>query len=319
MKVTRLGPPLPILNSGLGGNAGSRIPSGGLDLQVLTSNGSNGRYWGENVARITSNGSNTLLSPYVNFASGSNTIFSVSSNTLTIHSTGTGGGGSSLTVQDEGTPLSGDATTLNFTGAGVTASGAGATKTINIPGGSGGVGWTQDISESGASFANFTAVTGTWSSNGTEIIQTDTAASFRVARHNTKAPLGYGVVAEVEMWFHAAGQGGGGLNYASLLIGTDGTSGIAVILDRATGNMRFQNWGVTNYRDIATTVAADTWYLVRVVVDGQRVTAYKAGTLIGTANITAIPTNNDYVGLGSYASTVKFRNFKTWTLSTGAP
>ena len=100
MKVTRLGPPLPILNSGLGPNAGSRIPSGGLDLQVLTSNGSNGRYWGENVARITANGSNTLLGPYVNFASGSNIAFAASSNTLTIIGTGTssGGGGSGGTL-----------------------------------------------------------------------------------------------------------------------------------------------------------------------------------------------------------------------------
>jgi hypothetical protein len=45
--------------------------------------------------------------------------------------------GSPLTVQDEGTPLATDATTLNFVGAGVTATGAGATKTITIPGDSG--------------------------------------------------------------------------------------------------------------------------------------------------------------------------------------
>lgn len=45
------------------------------------------------------------------------------------------GSGAAITVQDEGTPLATDATVLNFTGAGVTASGAGGTKTINIPGG----------------------------------------------------------------------------------------------------------------------------------------------------------------------------------------
>ena len=49
-----------------------------------------------------------------------------------------GGGGSSLTVADEGSNLSTAATTLNFVGAGVTASGTGATKTITISGGSGG-------------------------------------------------------------------------------------------------------------------------------------------------------------------------------------
>lgn len=43
--------------------------------------------------------------------------------------------GGSLTVQDEGTALATGATTLNFTGAGVTASGTSAVKTIDIPGG----------------------------------------------------------------------------------------------------------------------------------------------------------------------------------------
>ena len=43
-------------------------------------------------------------------------------------------GGTAVTVQDEGSSLSTAAETLNFTGAGVTASGTGAAKTINIPG-----------------------------------------------------------------------------------------------------------------------------------------------------------------------------------------
>ncbi len=48
-----------------------------------------------------------------------------------------GGGGGSLAVQDEGSALSTSASTLNFVGAGVTATGSGASKTITIPGGSG--------------------------------------------------------------------------------------------------------------------------------------------------------------------------------------
>lgn len=44
-----------------------------------------------------------------------------------------------LTVQDEGVSLSTSATTLNFIGAGVTASGTTDTKTINIPGGGSGI------------------------------------------------------------------------------------------------------------------------------------------------------------------------------------
>ena len=43
--------------------------------------------------------------------------------------------GGGITVQEEGSPLSTAATTLNFTGAAVTASGAGTTKTIDVTGG----------------------------------------------------------------------------------------------------------------------------------------------------------------------------------------
>jgi len=51
----------------------------------------------------------------------------------------TSGSGSSsgITIQDEGSDLSNEATTLNFVGAGVTASGTGTTKTITIDGGGG--------------------------------------------------------------------------------------------------------------------------------------------------------------------------------------
>ena len=48
------------------------------------------------------------------------------------------GGGSAITIQDEGSALATAATTINFVGAGVTASGTGATKTITIAGGGGG-------------------------------------------------------------------------------------------------------------------------------------------------------------------------------------
>ena len=53
---------------------------------------------------------------------------------VTIASTASGGI-SGITIQDEGSALSTAATTLNFTGDGVTASGTGATKTINVTGG----------------------------------------------------------------------------------------------------------------------------------------------------------------------------------------
>lgn len=61
------------------------------------------------------------------------------------------GGGGNVTVQDEGVALSTAATTLNFVGAGVTATGNGATKTITIPGGSG-VATSLDLTDTPASY-----------------------------------------------------------------------------------------------------------------------------------------------------------------------
>ena len=54
------------------------------------------------------------------------------------------GGGAAITIQDEGSSLSTAAETINFTGAGVVASGTGVTKTITIAGGGGGGAVTTD-------------------------------------------------------------------------------------------------------------------------------------------------------------------------------
>jgi hypothetical protein len=63
---------------------------------------------------------------------------------ITPSNLGIGGGSGSITVQDEGSALSTEATTLNFVGAGVTASGTGSTKTITISGGGGSGGTTSE-------------------------------------------------------------------------------------------------------------------------------------------------------------------------------
>ncbi len=61
----------------------------------------------------------------------------------------TTGSGSTITTKDEGSTLSATVTTLDFTGAGVTASGSGATTTVNIPGGSG-----SDLFQTASGFGN---------------------------------------------------------------------------------------------------------------------------------------------------------------------
>jgi len=65
------------------------------------------------------------------FANTNTTLPTIDTDALTFAEFG--GGGSAITVQDEGSPLTTAAATLNFVGAGVVASGSGATKTITIP------------------------------------------------------------------------------------------------------------------------------------------------------------------------------------------
>ena len=71
----------------------------------------------------------------VKLKAGTNITLTEASDTITIDASA---GINGITVQDEGTPLSTLATTLNFAGAGVVASGTGATKTITVAGGGGG-------------------------------------------------------------------------------------------------------------------------------------------------------------------------------------
>lgn len=90
MKITKA--PDMVLGSIGSGNAGSvggviiTPPAATGPGQGIVSSSSNTASWEPIISSITSNGSNTLLGPNVNFSSGSNIIFSVSSNTLFIHS-----------------------------------------------------------------------------------------------------------------------------------------------------------------------------------------------------------------------------------------
>ena len=105
------------------------------------------------------------------------------------------GGGSSLTVQDEGSALSTAASTINFVGAGVTATGTGATKTITIPGGTGAnqsLDTTDSVTFAGVTTTNFTVNgSGTVNFTGTEITLTASnrtkvsGSPFRLGRITT--------------------------------------------------------------------------------------------------------------------------------------
>jgi hypothetical protein len=86
-------------------------------------------------AVLTLTAANPASTDAVTITAGNNVTFGTfSAGGFTINASGGGGGPTGITIQNDGTELTTAATTLDFTGAGVTASGTGSTKTINIPG-----------------------------------------------------------------------------------------------------------------------------------------------------------------------------------------
>ena len=135
-------------------------------------NGMNGTA-GESIDGVTvvSGGQNPGQTTVIQFTSGGSNIgpqITIQPGTM---GTGGGGGGiSGVNVEDEGITLATAATTLNFEGAGVTATGTGTDKTITIPGGGSGV----TVEDEGVALANpgtllnFTGANVTASGTGAE-------------------------------------------------------------------------------------------------------------------------------------------------------
>ena len=77
----------------------------------------------------------------------------------------------------------------------------------------------------------------------------------------------------------------------------------------------------------AMTLADTTWYTLRVVINGLWLSRYVDGTFKGNAIMSsggsAAPKNSiintNFLTLLTYGASVKFRNIKVWSLSTGAP
>jgi hypothetical protein len=214
---------------------------------------------------------------------------------------------------------------------------AGATAPEWAAAGAGGSGatWTQLINETGASFANWTAVGGTWASNGTLIQKTNavTAAHQQAYYSAAKIPFGFAVIAEAEIRLPTTGQGTGVHVQASIQIGSNGTGGTGngvgtliqegtdtggngVALDGVAGETVNKKW--------LTAIALDTWYKLRTVINGPWASVYLDGVLLGTTvvvNVNAVTagTTGDYFALNTYNCVADYRNIKVWVLSGEAP
>jgi hypothetical protein len=170
--------------------------------------------------------------------------------------------------------------------------------------------WNQVINESGASFANFTGASGTWASDGTVIKQTNTAGAPHRAKYNTKIANSI-LVFEAEVQVRAAG-----VCLAGIVAGFDGANGNGSLFYAREDSdiVAFETDSSTTRLSIATTIAANTWYKLRIVMAGGMYTGYVDGVLKGTS-ISLNVNDSSYVGLWSYGCESWFRNIKAWTLN----
>ena len=130
------------LSLGTAGSRGYNSTTGAITIPGTTDHITEGTNLFYTNSRVDTRISNTAISGLSNVITTgiTNGQILIYNNTLSRFEPGNQSSGSTITVQDEGTPLTTDATTLNFVGAGVTASGTGTVKTITISGGGGGGG-----------------------------------------------------------------------------------------------------------------------------------------------------------------------------------
>jgi hypothetical protein len=183
----------------------------------------------------------------------------------------------------------------------------------------GGSVWEQVVNENGSSFANFTSGSGTWSSDGSQIKQTDTGATHRTARFTNALRLSPGFIFEAKI--KAVSTGAGATHLIGLVIGYDGTNsspGAFVELRNASGTktIRFGRYATSDILVLTQTWNDDTYYTLKIISSGGMLTAYLDGTLIGTCSAT--PDNSAdarYIGLCSFACEAHFDDIKGYAIA----
>jgi len=223
-------------------------------------------------------------------------------------------------VPSDGTGVDGDLYLRTTNGDLYQRSGGTYSVIANIIGPAASSSWVLVADEPGDSVANFTADSGSWTSDGS-VISVTTSGSRARLRYTSLFPTS-ALILECEMKILSSGIGAGA-HIFGFLFGWDGAgdgapsvqfSGTGTTDPLTSDQVRIENDGTAGiYGDTSQSVALDTWYKLRVVVSGVGADVYVDDVLRFSSYATR-QVNASYVGLvaGDAAATTSFRNFKLW-------
>jgi hypothetical protein len=183
--------------------------------------------------------------------------------------------------------------------------------------------WSLAINESGASFANWTAGAGTWSSDGTNIIQTDSSAAGHYAYFTAQVATTWRFVFQLDM-FVVSGGSTTTLGVTLSLTGNSSTRLFTEICGDAThvATMRVGEVGVSQTDNTGLfSVNHGNWftYTGSVFTDLGSGNSYIEGWInrnyiAAVRNAVGDPVSQPNFGLSTFGASVKYRNIKVMTI-----
>lgn len=173
--------------------------------------------------------------------------------------------------------------------------------------------WQLDIDEDGSSSAGLTTISGTWSSAGGVIKNTDTGAS-KMAHFGTLLDMPVPMVAEVECRI-PSNTGGDQYVGMHMISGASAASHLCTRVAFVSGVWRKQiaTTGTNTVDLVDGDGAFGTWRTLRLYSDGAAGTAWLDGVILGSST-----GNSNNLAIGGLAffsagASVEFRNFRRWS------
>ncbi len=180
--------------------------------------------------------------------------------------------------------------------------------------------WNQAFAEYGDTFTNWTSGGGTWSSDGSAIQQTDTGNSWRTAKFNTVQQFAPAYVLEAQI--KALSAGAGALHVVGLVVGYSGgnsSPGLSAELRLDSGTRKLNTMRAFT-ADLVTVSpfswVDDTFYRMKIVVNGAFITVFVDGALVITAGASgAFAGDARFIGLTSYGCATQYQNIYGWNMA----